>query len=79
MTDVPTTYFSEGRLLWRGKIAVNGGSPELVEFDLSETDWDLADAESVATPIRKAVMDALATQDGKADNRGELPNTMSID
>ena len=62
MTENITTYFDGGRLLWRGEIAVNGGAPRVVEFDLSETDWDLADAEAVGVLVHNAIGEAIGTQ-----------------
>ncbi len=60
-----TTFFSGGRLLWRGEIATTGGPSHMVEFDLSETEWDQTDIRSVADAVGRAIKEAVVSQNGK--------------
>ena len=71
MTDT-VTYFSGGRLFWRGKITANG-EERLVEYDLSEVAWDIAMAHSFGDLVKGAVREAMFTQDGKIDINKETP------
>ena len=76
-TGQEVTYFSGGRLFWRGKISA-GGEERLVEYDLSEV-WDMATVQSFGDRVAYAIREAVMTQDGKIDINKEMLGGLRIE
>lgn len=70
-------WFMGGRLMWRGKVE-SSGIIKLVEYDLSEIQWDDKEITQIDKILEAKIRQASLIQDGKIDLNTEVYQTMIV-